>query len=124
MTEKITQTCIICPMGCNMEVTLDREKGIVENVLDNGCPRGAKYAEKELLNPTRTLTTTIKVLQGNLAVVPVKSKDELPKDKLLQYMEVIRRTFVKTPIKVGDILIKDILGSGIDIVACADVERD
>ena len=90
MTEKITQTCIICPMGCNMEVTLDREKGIVENVLDNGCPRGAKYAEKELLNPTRTLTTTIKVLQGNLAVVPVKSKDELPKDKLLQYMEVIR----------------------------------
>ena len=124
MTEKITQTCIICPMGCNMEVTLDREKGIVENVLDNGCPRGAKYAEKELLNPTRTLTTTIKVLQGNLAVVPVKSKDELPKDKLLQYMEVIRRTSVKAPIKVGDILIKDILGSGIDIVACAEVERD
>ena len=124
MTEKITQTCIICPMGCNMEVTLDREKGIVENVLDNGCPRGAKYAEKELLNPTRTLTTTIKVLQGNLAVVPVKSKDELPKDKLLQYMEVIRRTSVKAPITVGDILIKDILGSGIDIVACADVERD
>lgn len=124
MTEKITQTCIICPMGCNMEVTLDREKGIVENVLDNGCPRGAKYAEKELLNPTRTLTTTIKVLQGNLAVVPVKSKDELPKEKLLQYMEVIRRTSVKAPIKVGDILIKDILGSGIDIVACADVERD
>lgn len=124
MTEKITQTCIICPMGCNMEVTLDREKVIVENVLDNGCPRGAKYAEKELLNPTRTLTTTIKVLQGNLAVVPVKSKDELPKDKLLQYMEVIRRTSVKAPIKVGDILIKDILGSGIDIVACADVERD
>lgn len=124
MTEKITQTCIICPMGCNMEVTLDREKGIVENVLDNGCPRGAKYAEKELLNPTRTLTTTIKVLQGNLSVVPVKSKDELPKDKLLQYMEVIRRTSVKAPIKVGDILIKDILGSGIDIVACADVERD
>ena len=124
MTEKITQTCIICPMGCNMEVTLDREKGIVENVLDNGCPRGAKYAEKELLNPTRTLTTTIKVLQGNLAVVPVKSKDELPKDKLLQYMEVIRRTSVKAPIKVGDILIKDILGSGIDIVVCANVERD
>ena len=124
MTEKITQTCIICPMGCNMEVTLDREKGIVESVLDNGCPRGAKYAEKELLNPTRTLTTTIKVLQGNLAVIPVKSKDELPKDKLLQYMEVIRRTSVKAPIKVGDILIKDILGSGIDIVACAEVERD
>ena len=124
MTEKITQTCIICPMGCNMEVTLDREKRIVESVSDNGCPRGAKYAEKELLNPTRTLTTTIKVLQGNLAVVPVKSKDELPKDKLLQYMEVIRRTSVKAPIKVGDILIKDILGSGIDIVACAEVERD
>ena len=124
MTEKITQTCIICPMGCNMEVTLDREKSLVEKVVDNGCPRGAKYAEKELLNPTRTLTTTIKVLQGNLSVVPVKSAGELPKDKLLQFMEIIRRASVKAPIKVGDILIKDILGSGIDIVACADVERD
>ena len=124
MTEKITQTCIICPMGCNMEVTLDREKSLVEKVVDNGCPRGAKYAEKELLNPTRTLTTTIKVLQGNLSVVPVKSAGELPKDKLLQFMEIIRRASVKAPIKVGDILIKDILGSGIDIVACAEVERD
>ena len=123
MTEKITQTCIICPMGCNMEVTLDRENGIVEKVLDNGSPRGAKYAEKELLNPTRTLTTTIKVLQGNLAVVPVKSQDELPKDRLLQFMEVIRRAEVKAPIKVGDILIKDILGSGVDIIACAEVEK-
>ena len=123
MTEKISQTCIICPMGCNMEVILDREKGIVEKVLDNGCPRGAKYAEKELLNPTRTLTTTIKVLQGNLAVVPVKSQDELPKDRLLQFMEVIRRAEVKAPIKVGDVLIKDILGSGVDIIACADVEK-
>ena len=72
MTETISQTCIICPMGCNMEITLDREKSLVEKVVDNGCPRGAKYAEKELLNPTRTLTTTIKVLHGNLAVNPTK----------------------------------------------------
>ena len=124
MTETISQTCIICPMGCNMEITLDREKSLVEKVVDNGCPRGAKYAEKELLNPTRTLTTTIKVLHGNLAVVPVKSKEELPKEKLLQYMEITRRSCVKAPIKVGDVLIKDILGSGVDIIACSEVEKE
>lgn len=116
-------TCIICPMGCSMEVTLDEEKKSVEKVVDNGCPRGAKYAEKELLNPTRTLTTTIAVENGVLAVVPVKSADELPKAKLLQFMEVIRREKAHAPIKIGDVLIKDILGSGVNIVACADVDK-
>ena len=60
----------------------------------------------------------------NLAVVPVKSKEELPKEKLLQYMEIIRRSCVKAPIKVGDVLIKDILGSGVDIIACSEVEKE
>ena len=121
---KKNMTCIICPMGCSLDITFDEETNSVVKVTDNGCPRGPKYAEKELINPTRTLTSTIKVENGTLAVVPVKSAGELPRDSLLQYMEVIRRTEVSAPVRLGDVLIRDILGSGVNIVACADVEKE
>ena len=70
--QTIPMTCIICPMGCNMEVTLDECDGkkTVTEVRDNGCPRGAEYAKKELLNPTRTLTTTISVTAAMIMVGP------------------------------------------------------
>ena len=122
-TETVPMTCIICPMGCSMEVTIedDGKCKTVTNVTDNSCPRGANYAKKELLNPTRTLTTTIAVENGNLDVVPVKTLGEVPKNMLLECMEVVRRTKVKAPIKRGDVLLYDILGTSINIVACADV---
>ena len=120
MSEKRNMTCIICPMGCTMEVEL--EEGKVISVKDNGCRRGAEYAAKELQNPTRTLTTTIAVEGGDLPVVPVKSAGEVPKKMLLQSMEVVRRARCKAPVKRGDILIHDILGTGVNIVACADIK--
>ncbi len=122
----IPMTCIICPMGCTMEVDVQEEGGCkkVLAVRDNGCRRGAEYASKELLNPTRTLTTTITVKGGSLPVVPVKTAGEVPKNMLLQCMEVIRRASCKAPVKRGDILIYDILGSGVNVVACADIASD
>lgn len=124
--EKIPLTCIICPMGCSMEVevetTADGQKKVM-SVKDNGCKRGEQYASKELQNPTRTLTSTIKVNGGVLPVVPVKTAGEVPKKMLLQCMEVVRRAACRAPVKRGDILLYDILGTGINVIACADVEK-
>jgi len=124
-TNKFPMTCIICPMGCTMEVTTEGEGALrrVVSVTDNGCKRGPEYVSKELLNPTRTLTTTISVDNGTLKVVPVKTAGEVPKNMLLQCMEVIRRTSVKAPVKTGDILLRDILGTGINIIAGANVPK-
>ena len=124
-SKKIPMTCIICPMGCSMEVTVedDGKRKTVTNVADNGCKRGAEYAKKELLNPTRTLTTTISVENGNLNVVPVKTAGEVPKKMLMQCMEIVRRKKTSAPVKRGDILIHDILGTGVNVIACADVKR-
>ena len=124
-TKTFPITCIICPMGCTMEVTTEGEGANrrVVSVTDNGCKRGPEYVEKELLNPTRTLTSTIKVNGGTLPVVPVKTAGEVPKKILLQCMEVVRRASCNAPVKRGDILHYDILGTGINIIACADVER-
>ena len=128
LREKIPLTCIICPMGCSMEVEVEVEAGTdgqkkVLSVKDNGCKRGEQYANKELQNPTRTLTTTIKVEGGELPVVPVKTAGEVPKKMLLQCMEVVRRASCRAPVKRGDILLYDILGTGINVIACADVEK-
>ena len=124
--EKIPLTCIICPMGCSMEVEVETSadgKKKVLSVKDNGCKRGEQYAAKELQNPTRTLTSTIKVNGGILPVVPVKTSGEVPKNMLLQCMEVVRRAGCKAPVKRGDILLYDILGTGINVIACADVGK-
>ena len=124
--ENIPLTCIICPMGCSMEVEVETDAGghkKVTAVKDNGCKRGQQYASKELQNPTRTLTTTIKVEGGALPLVPVKTAGEVPKSSLLQCMEVVLRAICKAPVKRGDILLYDLLGTGINVIACADVDR-
>ncbi|BDC93815.1 DUF1667 domain-containing protein [Treponema bryantii] len=124
--EKIPLTCIICPMGCSMEVEVETDADGNKKVLsvkDNGCKRGEQYAAKELQNPTRTLTSTIKVNGGVLPVVPVKTAGEVPKNMLLQCMEVVRRASCKAPVKRGDILLYDLLGTGINVIACSDVAK-
>ena len=123
--KKFPMTCIICPMGCTMEVTTEGEGANrrVISVTDNGCKRGPEYVEKELLNPTRTLTTTITVQNGDLSVVPVKTAGDVPKKMLLQCMEVIRRATVRAPVKTGDVLLRDILGTGVNVVSCARVNK-
>ena len=110
-------------MGCTMEVHLKESGSSVEvtEVRDNGCRRGEEYARKELLNPTRTLTTTVLVNNGTMRVVPVKTSGEVPKDKLMQCMEIIRRLSCNAPVKRGDVILYDILGSGQNVIACADV---
>ena len=123
--EKLSLTCIICPMGCSMEVEVETNSSGQKKVLsvkDNGCKRGEQYAAKELQNPTRTLTTTIKVEGGELPLVPVKTAGEVPKASLLQCMEVVRRASCKAPVKRGDVLIYDLLGTGVNVVACADIK--
>ena len=124
--EKLPLTCIICPMGCSMEVEVETnangQKKVV-SVKDNGCKRGEQYAAKELQNPTRTLTSTIKVTGGQLPLVPVKTAGEVPKKLLLQCMEVVRRANCRAPVKRGDILLYDILSTGINVIACADVSK-
>ena len=115
-------TCIICPMGCSLEITGEQKEDLFEvsSVTGNNCRRGEEYAKKELNFPTRTLTTTIAVTGSSLKLVPVKTAGEIPKDMLLKAMEVIRRAKCKAPVKCGDVLLYDLLGTGVKVVACAD----
>lgn len=109
--------CIICPRGCHLSVDDNL------NVTGNSCPRGAIYAKNELTHPTRTLTSTVRIISSEEVALPVKSKDPLPKEKIFDAMEIINSTCVKAPIRIGDVVVKDILGTGVDIVATKDIVR-
>ena len=97
--------CIICPRGCHLKVDDDF------NVTGNSCPRGAVYAKTELTHPTRTLTSTVRIMSLKEVRLPVKSKEPLPKERIFDAMEIVNKTIVKAPIKIGDVVIKDICSS-------------
>lgn len=107
--------CVSCPLGCPIEVVT--ENGEVISVTGNTCKRGDAYARAEVTNPVRSLTTTVKTENGLHSVVPVKSSGPVPKNRMFDCMEAINKVTVKTPVKIGDVVIKDILGLGVDIVA-------
>lgn len=119
MSEKRELICIGCPMGCVLEVTLE-DKKVVE-VKGNSCIKGVAYAEKECTNPTRIVTSTVAVEEGEVAVVSVKTERDIPKEKISECMECLKGVKVKAPISIGDIIIKNVADTQINIIATKGV---
>ena len=117
--EKKVMNCIMCPMGCELTATI--EDGTVTSVVGNTCPRGAKYAKDELTHPMRMLTSTVRIDGGALHLLPVVSKTTLPKGMILDCAEELRGVVAKAPVHVGDVIVPNILGLGVDIVASRDM---
>lgn len=111
--------CIVCPNSCHLTVSDD--SGHVE-VNGNSCPRGKKHGIQEFSCPMRMITTTVAVNNGMLPRLSVVSTDEVPRGKLKQCLNDIYKIEIKAPIKVGDIIIKNIQGTGVDIVASRSMD--
>ena len=114
MTKNLT--CVACPMGCSITVEIGENNEII-SVTGNTCKRGDAYARTECIHPERSLATTVKVKGGEKNVVPCKSSSPLPKERIFECMKVINGAQAAAPIKIGDVLIENILGLGVDIVA-------
>ena len=108
-------TCVACPLGCSITVELD-DAGNILSVTGNTCKRGDAYARTEMTNPTRSLTSTVKVSGGVHPVVPVKSAAPVPKSMLFDCMKEINQITLQAPVKIGQVVIQNILGTGVDIV--------
>lgn len=108
-------TCVACPLGCS--ITVEYEGTEVYSVTGNTCKRGDAYARTEVVNPTRSLATSVKVNGGVHPVVPVKSNKPVPKTMLFDCMKEINSVTVNAPVKIGQVIISNILGTGADIVA-------
>ena len=105
--------CICCPMGCRINVTA--EDGVITEVTGNTCPRGKEYAVSELTAPVRMVTSSVKTDGG--VCVPVKTAAPVPKEKIMDVMKEIKETRTVLPVKMGDVIIYDVAGTGINIIA-------
>ena len=110
--------CIVCPTGCLVHVENVNGELIIEG---HSCKRGEVYGREEFIAPKRILTTTIRVENGFLPLIPVRSDKPLPKERLQEALKEIAITEVKAPIKMGEVLIKNVLGLNTNIIASRDL---
>ncbi len=110
--------CIVCPTGCLVHVENVNGELVIEG---HSCKRGEEYAKEEFIAPKRILTTTIRVENGFLPLIPVRSDLPIPKEKLRETLKEIAKIKVKAPIKMGDIVIKKVLGLDANIIASRDL---
>ena len=113
-------TCINCPMGCPLTIEMEGEQVI--QVSGNTCKRGEIYARKEVTNPTRIVTITVKVTNGTSGMVSVKTKEDIPKGKIFDCVKALKNVQVEAPVHIGDVIVENIAETGVDIVATGNIE--
>lgn len=118
--EKRELICIGCPLGCPLSVTL--ENGEVTSVTGNTCPRGDAYARKEVTNPTRIVTSTVRVSGGVSSMVSCKTASDIPKNKIFAVTECLKTVCASAPVTIGDILLENVADTGVNIIATKNVE--
>lgn len=109
--------CILCPRGCRLQVDDDL------NVTGNFCPRGIIYAKTEMTNPTRVLTSTVKIKAKNAVRLSVKTSQAVPKGKMFDCMRELDKVMVEAPIYIGDVVIHNICDTGVNVIATKDIEE-
>ena len=113
--------CIGCPMGCPLTVTLDG--GAVVTVQGNTCPRGDAYARRECVAPVRTVTGTVAIEGAALPVLPVRTNGEIPKTQVFDVARALRTVKVQAPIAIGDVVLQNVCGTCVDVVAAKNMAR-
>ena len=121
MEERVL-TCINCPMGCQVTVTM--ENGQVLKVEGNTCPRGDHYARKEVTDPTRIVTSSayVRGAKSGAKTVSLKTASDIPKGKIFDVLEELRGLTVDAPVRIGDVLLENAAGTGVNVIATRNVE--
>lgn len=112
--------CTVCPRGC--AITVEGENGKVLSIEGNGCKRGLAFAESEFLAPVRLLTSTVRVAGRENELLPVRTRTPILRDKLFDCMQAIRDVTVTLPVKQHDVILADVCGTGVDVIASRDMD--
>ena len=118
----INLTCIGCPLGCQIEVGLEGEEILL--VSGNSCPRGDKYARKEVTAPTRIVTSSVQVyasVRGE-RMVSVKTASDIPKARIMDVIRALKGVSVPCPVRIGDVVVRDVARTGVDMIATKNVD--
>ena len=113
-------TCIGCPLGCSISVSLS-DNGEVSEITGTKCKKGEEYARKEVTNPSRVVTSIVKINNGDVNMVSVKTAEDIPKGKIFDCMEALKKVTVTAPVQIGEVIIKNVCGTGVDVIATKKV---
>ncbi|NLM97017.1 MAG: DUF1667 domain-containing protein [Halanaerobiaceae bacterium] len=113
--------CILCPRGCRIKIDYNVDNSSVSNITGYGCQKGLDYGLEELHNPSRIITTTVRVKNGELPLLPVKTERGIPKDLIFPVMKEISNIEVEAPVRIGQIIKRNLLNTGIDLIAGRDI---
>ena len=118
---KRTFTCIVCPNGCEIEAQYEGAQVLA--VSGNLCAKGETYAIQELVAPCRTIATSVRVEGGALPLASVRLTNAVPKERIFDVMREINRHTLTAPVRIGDVVVADILGLGSDVIVTKNVEK-
>ncbi|MFP4051045.1 MAG: DUF1667 domain-containing protein [Thermoplasmata archaeon] len=121
MKEEKTVVCIMCPLGCEIKVEVTDDE--ITDIKGYACDNGKEYADQEISSPTRTVMSVVKCKNGNFPTVSVKTSEPVRKEKIDDVMKSISRIEVEAPVSIGDTVVKNVCGSGVDVVATRKVKR-
>ena len=114
--------CTTCPNECELDVEMNEKKEIL-SVTGNKCPRGLTFAQKEVVDPERVLASTVVVAgAAHNALLPVRTKSAIPLRFHFQVMEMLDKMTVKAPVTMGDIILSDVCGTGVDVIASRNIK--
>ena len=111
--------CIGCPLGCPLIVNYTQKK--VQSISGNRCKLGLEYAEKESFNPERTLTTTVKIKNGQLPLVSVRTSKPIPKKQIFDVMNLLAKVEIEAPITIGETIMQNLFDTNASIVATKNI---
>lgn len=113
--------CISCPIGCTLIIDYTSKK--IQNIIGNRCILGIDYAKKEIFNPERLLTTTVRVRNGHLPLVSVRTSKPIPKHRIFNVMDLLSKVEVEAPIKIGEKIIQNLFDLKVDILATKNIRK-
>jgi len=121
----MTRICVLCPKGCSLNIEYDHEtSGEPLTVTGNKCPKGLEFAKQEWFEPMRMLTSTIKTNSEKIPRIPVRTSGPIPKTQISEVMSLINTLTVELPVNVGDIVIQNVLGLGVDLLITLSIRED
>ena len=118
---KRTFTCIVCPNGCEIDAEYDGTQ--VLSVTGNLCPKGKAYVTQELSDPRRTIATSVRVMGGTLPLTSVRLTSPIPKNRIFDAMTEIDREVLTAPVRIGDVIIHNLLGFSCDVIVTKNIDR-
>lgn len=113
----VEMICIVCPIGCHLQVEIENNY----KVTGNTCPRGEVYGKEELIAPKRVVTSTVRIEGGIHNRVPVKTTEAIPKEKVFHCMDLLKDIKLKSPVKVGEVILENLFGTGVNLVVTRDM---